>query len=206
MVRVNPMNVEIAPTSQWRDANNYVFVSALPPTGCAWEFLRRNPDYQRAWCAFGSQADRSAGKNWDAAAWGLVHFESPERDARSANVFWHRNLSREVLLLDASKPEPLEKHPELSLDGMQCRMTVQSGQAGERHILFAEDGRSLQLEVHGHLPIETARLTTEMVWSPRLLAARAKALKRFADLVAEHRLRACLYPPDKRASRFSRLL
>ena len=200
------MNVDIAHASQWRDANNYAFVSALPPAGCAWEFLRRNPDYQKAWRAFSSEADLSSKENADPSVWGLVRFESPEHDARSANVFWHRSLSREVLPLIASEWAFADQHPKLSLIGLQCRMTVQSGRAGERHILFAEDGRFFQLEVQGIQPIETAHLTTEVVFSRRLISARVQAVKRFSDVVTHCRLRACLYPPDERAARFSRVL
>ena len=200
------MNVDIVHASQWRDADNYAFVSALPSAGCAWEFLRRNPDYQKAWRAFSSEAHPSAEENSDAAVWGLVRFEFPEHDARSANVFWHRSLSHEVLPVIASKWESADQHPKLSLAGLQCRMTVQSGRAGEQHILFAEDGRFFQLEVQGIQAVETGRLTTEIVLSPRLLSARAQAVKRFSDMVAHGRLRACLYPPDERAARFSRLL
>jgi hypothetical protein len=85
-------------------------------------------------------------------------------------------------------------------------MTVHSGRAGEQHILFAEDGRFLQLDVQGLQPIETARLTTEIVLSPRLLSARVQGVRRFADMVAHRRLRACLYPPERRVSRWLRAL
>ena len=71
--------------SGWRDAANYTFVEALPAASCAWEFLRRNPAYQEAWRAFVSQRSPFSS---DAAVWGLVRFESPERDARLAKVFW----------------------------------------------------------------------------------------------------------------------
>ena len=199
MPTASPINVDTA--HAWRDPDNYAFVGSLPPAGCAWEFLRRNPEYQKAWHALGSRASLSSELQSDPAVFGLVRFESPERDARSANVFWHRNLSREVLLVIASKPEPAHHGAQFSLDGLRCRLVVQSGRAGEQHILFAEDGRFLQLEVHGLQAIETARLTTEIVLPSRLVAARVQALKRFADMVTHRRLRASLYCPERRAAR-----
>jgi hypothetical protein len=200
MLTASPINVDSA--QKWRDAGNYAFLRALPPAGCAWEFLRRNPDYQKAWCAFASKTILSSKPDSDPAVFGLVRFESPERDARSANVFWHRSLSREILPLIASKPEPAHQYARLSLDGLQCRMIVQAGRAGEQHILFAEDGRFFQLEVQGLPAIDTACLTTEIVFSPRLAAARVQALIRFADMVTHRHLRASLYRPERRASRW----
>lgn len=200
MLTVSPINVDTA--HAWRDADNYAFVSSLPPAGCAWEFLRRNPDYQQAWRAFGSKACLSSEPNADPAVFGLVRFESPERDARSANLFWHRSFSREVLPIIATKPKPAHHHAKLSLDGLHCRIIIQAGRAGQQHILFAEDGRFLQLEVNGLQAIETARLTTEIVLSPRLVAARVQALERFADMITHRRLRASLYRPERRAARW----
>ena len=35
------------PVLDWRSAAAYAYVDDLNPAGAAWEFLRRNPDYQR---------------------------------------------------------------------------------------------------------------------------------------------------------------
>jgi hypothetical protein len=37
------------PDFDWRSPETYDSVKALEPTGFAWEFLRRNPDYQSEW-------------------------------------------------------------------------------------------------------------------------------------------------------------
>ena len=80
MVWASATNVDIAHALQWRDADNYAFVSALPPAGCAWEFLRRNPDYQKSWRAFSSQTDLLSEETCGAAVRGLVRFGSPEHE------------------------------------------------------------------------------------------------------------------------------
>ena len=206
MSRAGAIDTDIAHNSEWSDPDKYAYVNSLPASGCAWEFLRRNPDYQRAWRAMSSEPHRSDGESAGAAAWGLVCFESPERDARSANVFWHRTVSREVLTVLASKSEHAEQIQQLPPYGLQCRVTVQAGRDGEQHILFAEEGRFFQLEVHGLHRLENVRLTTEIVLSPRQAAARVQALRRFSDMITHGHLRAFLYPPDKRASRLARLL
>lgn len=85
MVARGENKIDSAHGSGWRNADKYAFVEALPAAACAWEFLRRNPDYQKAWRAFCSEGNPLSA---DPAVWGLVSFESPERDARSANVLW----------------------------------------------------------------------------------------------------------------------
>ena len=206
MSRAGATDTDIARTSEWSDPDKYAYVNSLPAAGCAWEFLRRNPDYQKAWLAASSEPLRSVGESCDASAWGLVRFESPDRDARLANVFWHRSVSREVLPVMASKSEHAEQTQKLPPYGLQCRVTIQAGRDGEHHILFAEEGRSFQLEVHGLQGLENVRLSTEIVLSPRQAAARVEALRRFSDMITHRRLRVFLYPPDKRASRLARVL
>src|SRR5580693_5206789 len=139
MSKAEAADTDIAVTSEWSDPYRYAYVNSLPASGCAWEFLRRNPDYQRAWRAIGSEPHRSDGESAGAAAFGLVRFEFPERDARSANVFWHRTVSREVLPVIASRAEHLDQAEKIPLTQLQCRVTIQAGPDGEQHILFAED-------------------------------------------------------------------
>ena len=58
MLTLSPINVDTA--HAWRDAGNYAFVGSLPSAGCAWEFLRRNPEYQKAWRSFASKSNLCA--------------------------------------------------------------------------------------------------------------------------------------------------
>jgi hypothetical protein len=205
MSRENTTGIDIAGISEWRDSDTYAFVNSLPAVGCAWEFLRRNPDYQKAWLA--ASEPHISGKSSDPAVWGLVRFESPDQDARLANVFWHRSVNREVLPVIVSQSEYAEQIQKLPPSGLRCRVAIEAGRDGEQHILFSEEGRSFQLEVHGLQGLENnIRLTTEIVLSPRQAAARAQALRRFSDVITHRRLRTFLYPPDKRASRLARLL
>jgi len=75
------------PRPDWRDASSYEYTRALTEEGWAWEFLRRNPDYARAWRESGEEAAaRGSGKvrvlaqmapPKEAAAWGLLTFRRP---------------------------------------------------------------------------------------------------------------------------------
>ena len=65
----------------WRASAAYLYVLQLDASSLAWEYLRRNPDYQRLW--------RTPGRNGEAAAtWGLSLMEDPELDARAAHPLW----------------------------------------------------------------------------------------------------------------------
>jgi hypothetical protein len=143
MVRESPTNVDNAHRSRWRNAANYHFVEALPAAGCAWEFLRRNPDYQKAWRAYCLKADALSEENAAAAVWGLVRFESPERAARSANVFWTPASLPSVIPLISLPPELAAPHrkrntvslgPALAKDG-PARLVRRRGTQFRLHIL-----------------------------------------------------------------------
>ena len=143
MVRESPTNVDNAHASRWRDGGNYGFVKTLPAAGCAWEFLRRNPDYQKAWRAYCLKADALSEENAAAAVWGLVRFKSPEGDARSANVFWTPASLPSVIPLISLPPEladPNRKRntvslgPALAKDG-PARLVRRQGIQFRLHIL-----------------------------------------------------------------------
>ena len=89
--------------SHWRDPAHYAYIEELLPAGCAWEFLRRNPDYQKAWRALRSKGNPA--KESEAEAWGLTRFEPSEHDAREAQVFWTPAASPRVVPLISPPPE-----------------------------------------------------------------------------------------------------
>jgi hypothetical protein len=43
--------------SNWHAANAYTYLDVLGSTAFAWEFLRRNPDYQATWRSIASDSD-----------------------------------------------------------------------------------------------------------------------------------------------------
>jgi hypothetical protein len=53
----------------WRSASAYEYAAALDAAGLAWEFLRRNPDYQNAYSADTAAGDRTSSDT--AHDWGL---------------------------------------------------------------------------------------------------------------------------------------
>ncbi len=65
----------------WRASAAYLYVLLLEGSSLAWEYLRRNPDYRRAWHAEGR--DGASAQRWCLAA-----LENPYLDARLAQPLW----------------------------------------------------------------------------------------------------------------------
>ena len=163
MITGGERHIDGAQDSGWRNADNYAFVDALPAAACAWEFLRRNPDYQKAWRAFCSDGNPLSS---DPAVWGLVSFESPERDARSANVFWTPASLPSVIPLISLPPElanPSRKQiivalePALAQHG-PARLIQRQGTLFRLHILdgFGEQMSCVVLPLDQHFEIRAA--------------------------------------------------
>ena len=67
----------------WACSAAYVYVLHLEPASRAWEFLRRNPRYVRAWMRYHRRASSRI-----AARWGLATLVDPRLDAREAAPVW----------------------------------------------------------------------------------------------------------------------
>lgn len=105
----------------------YLYVLHLDGPALAWEYLRRNPDYQSDW-------RRRRRRAAAARSWGLRLFENPTRDARDAHPLWF-----------PAEPTIMQLHPDadpmsggpvfdiwrmpgrkrLTHDGRRLRMTLQ---------------------------------------------------------------------------------
>lgn len=191
----------------WPEIDTYRWMSMLSSLGWAWEFLRRNPAYI---CAYNNEGGHAPdigvdGQN-QTLMWGLLRFENPSLDARNANVFWRMRACREVLPLAAS---PMRRGTEanmLRLKNLQCRATVHPFGADRRQdVLFAQDGRFLQLAVFGDTPLEEALLLTPALPSSIYRGSRLLAVRRLTDLVQHQAIRPSLYPRERRAPRLMRV-
>ncbi len=87
-------------TSRWADDDAYAYWDDLTLDGLAWEFLRRNGEYQ---CDFQSG-------QLDAASWGLRLPIDPAISAGEQSVFWAPALSPNDILLSAV-PVPTRATP-----------------------------------------------------------------------------------------------
>lgn len=60
---------------QWKSEGRYAALSELSPAGLAWEFLRRNPEYQADFRRIRREeasAERAGAMNARLARWGLT--------------------------------------------------------------------------------------------------------------------------------------
>lgn len=77
------------PVVDWRSAAAYAYLNDLTPAELAWEFLRRNPDYQREFRTTVSEiSDEEEIPEESARRWGLRFPDrpGPPRRHRSANL------------------------------------------------------------------------------------------------------------------------
>ena len=87
--------------AEWRSTTAHHHTSHLDPADLAWEFLRRNPDYQAFYGAQSGNPDRKI----DAAArrWGLRFLADPSYAAHEAGVLWHPDELAWVIILAPRK-------------------------------------------------------------------------------------------------------
>jgi hypothetical protein len=112
----------------WHPSAAYLYVLHLDGPALAWEYLRRNPDYQRTW-----QHHRHHPQQ-EALRWGLRLLEDPTRDARDAHPDWFPDPASVVQVLPDADPTedalpfqfwrlPGRKH--LVHDGKRLLLTAQ---------------------------------------------------------------------------------
>ena len=114
--------------THWYPGAAYLYVLHLDGPALAWEYLRRNPGYQRTW-----QRHRCHPQH-EALRWGLRLLEDPTRDARDAHPDWFPDPSSVVQVYPDADPTadalpfqlwrfPGRKH--LTHDGKRLVLTTQ---------------------------------------------------------------------------------
>ena len=192
----------------WRDPENYRWMTSLARTAWAWEFLRRNPRYGSDYAShLAGHPAVDEPDHLSALPWGLLRFEDPANDARLASVLWQMKACREVLPLAAAKMRPGTAVETLDLPKLRCRTAVYDfGVEERREVLLTQDGRSLQLTVFGPIPLEEALLLTPALPELRFSKARLQAVKRLADVVKHGWLRPSLYRRERQSARLARVV
>lgn len=187
------------PPLDWRDSGSYLWMTALPRQALAWEFVRRSPAYRSAYQSNGA-AGPEAGSQWP-----MVRLEDPSLDARHAVPAWRGIVSDEILPLRTGGTPQEAIRAAIDVDHLRCQMSMIVEREGVTHILFAERGRQLHLELEAH-PAAGPDLMTPALAPVDVAAKRILALRRLSDLAAYGELRPHLYPAESRAPRFARVL
>jgi hypothetical protein len=99
-------------TSKWRVKEGYDYLERLPPEGLAWEFLRRNTDYQHDYNLHKSERS-SRGKADIANRWGLQVLVNPTGSASGKPVYWSPKVDPAMLVITRT-PDLFE--PKMALE------------------------------------------------------------------------------------------
>ena len=86
-------------SDHWHPSAAYLYVLHLDGPALAWEYLRRDPDYQRDWL-------RSRGHPEPVQRWGLRLLEDPDVDARDAHPAWFPDHESVVQFYPDNDPPP----------------------------------------------------------------------------------------------------
>ena len=99
-------------TSPWRVKGSYDYLERLPPEGLAWEFLRRNTNYQHDYNL--RKSERRSRRRVDTAnQWGLQFLSDPRESALDKPVYWSPKADPAVLVITGT-PDLFE--PKIQLD------------------------------------------------------------------------------------------
>jgi hypothetical protein len=195
---------------------DYADTLSLPEWG--WEFLRRNPDYRKSWenskREFAVGESLSLGKVVEASKprsalqdWGCLYSSAPTLNARAATVFWQPELCSKVLRMTALPISAAVSAEEFSWRDMACPSVLLRGTGHGQHVLFRDNGRTLQLAVHGADLREPVRLVVDGAPPPVFARAQVWSQRCFVDLhltgklVPSHFQRETLSPRLKQVLR-----
>jgi hypothetical protein len=135
----------------------------------------------------------------------MVRLENPCLDARYVVPAWDSGVCEEVLPVKTGMTPQEAVRSVMDVDHLRCRMTVIDEREGHTHVVFAERGRQLHLDVEVQ-EAAGAGLLTPAVAPASIANKRVLALRRLSDLVEHGALREHLYPAESRAPRFARVL
>lgn len=125
-------------------------------------------------------------------------------DAHQAAPVWNKDVCDEILPVLSGQSAMVALRTAFDIDSFVCRVEVIEG-GDTTHVVFAQHGRQLQLEMHVSASAE-AGLFTPAVTPTALSGKRVLALRRLADLAEHGELREHLYPAEGRGSRLARIL
>lgn len=151
--------------TDWRLTARYLYTLSLGGPCWAWEWLRRNEDYQADWRR-DQRALRRRRRMPQAASrrslkdrgrrWGLMFLEDPDLSARDAMVFWRADFLASVLRAGARPPTATPLAP-FTLWTEPGRKAIAIGPEGAQ-VIIATDGETHRLlfESPGELADELA--------------------------------------------------
>lgn len=121
----------------WRIAESYAYIFELAPQEIAWEFLRRNPDYQSCVNTINLSSDEDTSHL--AKRWGLRFLADPALNAIETSIFWHPEICAYTVILDAG------------VCVTSKNITLTEDILSQAKIRKAKDGQHILLRKAGHI-------------------------------------------------------
>lgn len=179
------------PRADWRDPSAYEWLDDCGRHAFAWEWLRRQPDYQVA----------EEGEGTIAPVFGLRNCPAFEADARAARPIWTAAVDPFLLISTARTCPSDECNFDIARVREHCTMATS---ADGEHWLFGTAACPLRLDVSsGSLCDGPVALTVHI---ERLDTAAIVALSRLIALARAGRWRRSHFPAERRAKRWSQVL
>lgn len=189
--------------ADWRDRSAYDALLGQDRSGWAWEWLRRDPTYQRSAMRRLAASRTGPASNAGSVRWGLHRFEDPSVGAAGARPLWNASLLPGVVMLAAS---PGAGPDSFDLERFWDLATMAAGAGGGEHWLIADGRRSLRLDVtSGTLLKGPVNLTCSLAGFLSV-EARIVGLEQFVELWRTGQLPRIGDLTRARAARLARLL
>lgn len=178
------------------------YLRTLPKTRWAWEFLRRNPDYEADYARHmegalsrinvddGFELLKLKRAEPEAEKWGLLFFASTNQTALTAPVFWCESVSPQIITVDA---QPLKDGDakgmfdrlfDLALFGSK-RIHLTDA-IGNEHVLLQRGRRVVQMRCRGHTLLDGNVKLRFVLDGFGHIDAKFATIKRLAKLYDEH--------------------
>ena len=171
----------------WRSRAAYQDAAAMEPSGLAWEFLRRNPDYRTTYEA--AQAGADQGPRAQPGAGGCDFLADPDQRADASPVFWHPDESG-VSRRPNGRAGGSETASILLADLPDGVIRRDAGDGA--HVIIRENATTCQLWLPD--PPENATPLAAVIPLDATAPQRAEAALRFWRLTAGGRLRTPTTP------------
>lgn len=180
----------------WREPGAYSALLAADRSLFAWEWLRRDPAYR--------EAERLAGAGSaaqdDAAGFGLVRFEPPDRGCPQARPLWTSEAHPYVLVVE---PAEAGGRAEDRIDLARLAGLATCASSGAEMSLLLSDGlRTIRLDGPGRLLRAAKPHLRYRIEGMASAEAPLRTLGRLLALCRTGRFQRSLHPPEGRARRW----
>lgn len=154
-----------------RTRSDYACCKGLTKSEWAWEFVRRNPDYKRAFIVSrsrlsqiarlnnGTPVMRPKGCQADASKWGLACFSDPGLSAVQTPVFWSQSVLKHHAEAEAAIAEPDPAQADLdAFSDRNCAAILERRQGVS--VLLRTPKEAIDLQIAGaNILLNPARLS-----------------------------------------------